>query len=286
MFHVRNAYSTEDIGLGEHLEYPSQFSPMVDSRGDSITREPVSDSPDQGGLVRAQQVHVDRPDGVVTFKRSGDFVDFAGVTGSWNVGDLNGDGRSDYILSVGTNLQEIYIVSGTVSPGVHDPRDVGVRVDATDRPNEGSFSQFRPVGDQNGDGGDDIAVGGKLYEGRELLAHRHGSEITALPKPFQVIPNLISTVRLDPSGPPTMVQVNGFIDVTGGNDAIDHAEVKLSGKTVDCLLTAPGPVPSVGPDTTGQNLQIVAWRTNGHRVIGLQYANRSGTTEYRWDLDA
>ena len=72
------------------------------------------------------------------------------VAGGLTPGDVDGDGRSDLVVEAGGVR---YLVPGATTDGTHALADAGVRLFAA--PLGGSF---QAVGDQDGDGTDDIAL--------------------------------------------------------------------------------------------------------------------------------
>jgi hypothetical protein len=288
---VKNAYNAPGPEPGvHHIEYPSEFSPMVDGDGNAISFVPKPDG--------SQDVRISRPDGIVTLTGAGRSL---GMTvGTWDVGDLNGDGHSDLIVeefNSDPRTDNTYVISGTVRPGVHDIGRVSIRIPQPAIPTvQLNFAQsLIPIGDQNNDGTADIAVGHRLYDGGALLAGRPGRTLKVLPRPYATIDHLVASLRLDSAGPPTLVQVLGYIDI---DDVTDHVQLRLLGRNVVCLNTAEGPIASLpcAPVQQAQyscadfprfDYQVVGWqRADGHRVIELSHSTRGGTTDYRWDLDA
>jgi hypothetical protein len=91
-------------------------------------------------------------------------------------------------------------------PAFADPRIAGVHLARTiPEMNPGTA---RPIGDQDGDGVDDVALGARLISGRALLAKPPGSTID-VPKPFDTVAYLRGAVRLEPDKPPALMQVIG-----------------------------------------------------------------------------
>jgi hypothetical protein len=288
---VKNAYNAPGREPGaHHIEYPSQLSPMVDGDGNAISYVTNPDG--------TNDVQITRPDGVVTLTGPAKYL---GMTvGTWNIGDLNGDGHSDYIVeefNTTPSTDNTYVISGTVPPGVHDIGSVSIRIPETATPpGQLNFAQsLRPIGDQNNNGTADIAVGHRLYDGRALLAGRPGRTLKVSPRPYGTIDHLVTSLRLDSVRPPTLVQVLGYIDP--GHDVTDHVQLRLLGPNVMCLNTAEGPISSL-PCTPQQqaqypcadfprDYQVVGWqRPDGHRIVELSQGTRGGTTAYQWDLDA
>jgi hypothetical protein len=254
--------------------------------GESLTYEGTFRDPDEDGVVV-----VNRADGVVTFARTGDtepgpykFHDYVHqVFPTIDVGDLNGDGNPDYAIAA---EEGPYFISGTVPPGTHDPRDVGVGVTIDQYADAATFG-MRAVGDQNGDGADDIALGDYLFSGRRLLAKRAGSTVH-IGQPFATVSSLNAVLRLDADGPPALVQMFGAVGLTGSGDD-DPIEVKIGGVAPTCLVTNNSDVdPSKGGriDDVGGSNSVNGFLVDGHRIVEYSYANRNTLSVYRWDLDA
>lgn len=254
--------------VGQFLEFPDSFG--RDSNGNPVTQ--VGDT-----------VVIDRPDGQVTLA-----IPNAGVyVRPEAIGDLDGDGRSDYIVTSAYGPDAAYFVSGTVTPGTHEPRTVGVRVRLPD-----AGVQFAPVGDQNGDHADDLMVvtnqlnvgGSPIVSGRPFVAARPGSTIK-MPAPFATVPEVAGVLALDPSGPPTFVQMYGQFDHQHEPEPTDNIELRVLGTTVDCLVTTGDPPATTGPDETGEAVLLTAQIVDSHHIIQLRIDDKSLNTTYRWDLD-
>ena len=254
--------------VGQFLDFPDVFG--RDSNGNTVAQ--VNDT-----------VVINRPDGQVTLAAPGGDLEVRPEA----VGDLNGDGRSDYIVTILSEPYEAYFVSGTITPGTHDPRKVGVRILF---PDEGVI--FDPVGDQNGDHADDLMVhtnqlnvGGRpIVSGRPFLAARPGSTIK-MPAPIATIPEVAGLLAVDPPGPPTFVQMYGKFNHQGEREPTDNIELRVLGKTVDCLVTTSDPPATTGPDETGEAVLLTAQIVDSHRVVQLRIDDKSLNTTYRWDLD-
>jgi hypothetical protein len=223
-------------------------------------------------------VEIRRPEGSIQLALPGGNV-FAGGP---NFGDLNGDGRSDYVVA--TNAYDVYVVNGRLSPGVKDVRKVGLRLRGIMLNRLGDTP--RAVGDQDDDGADELALGDRLYSGRALLARGRGRTI-ALPRPFRIVDHLAGALVLAPDVPPTLVQQFGGI-TESPSVPNDPVELRINRKQVDCLVTgAPVPDLSAESESSGQfNGRLDAWLVDGHRVVELNRGGRGYYAIYRWDLDA
>ena len=249
--------------------------------------EPNPRANDNGTVV------IDRPDGQLTFARTGDpepgpfkFHDYLNAIGgitSW--GDLNRDGHPDYLVRA---EEGTYVISGALASGTHDPRVVGVRLLPDPTSPSANLESIRPVGDQNGDGADDVALeNGHLVSGRALLSKQPGSTIQ-VPRPFHTVPQLVTALRLDPDAPPALVEVFGGVSLNRyGSD--DPIEVKLGGASPICLVTTNREVdPSIGGPyvSAGGSNGVGGHLVDGHRIIEFGYSTRNTLVLYRWDLDA
>ena len=120
-------------------------------------------------------------------------------------GDFNGDGRTDLLVDVvyGQPDDATFIVLGSVGPGTLDPFAVGIRVPHP-HIKPGGFEAFpASVGDQNGDGADDVSFSPKLYSGRQLTTLPPGA---ALPAPFRTLPSqYVGLLQIDAGKPPSFV---------------------------------------------------------------------------------
>jgi len=249
-------------------------------------RFPKSGPPTDGnGNPVAQvgaSVEIRRHDGTLRFGRPEDrgaayFVYLA--DGQANFGDLNGDGHADYVVVMD---DAVYLVNGKLKPGTYDVRKVGVRLRnvASNRITD----LVAPVGDQNGDGADDVALGDRLYSGRALISHRKGTAVI-LPPPLRTVSHFIGALQLNASGPPTLVQGFGAIPEPSSipNDPV---ELRIDDNNADCLVTQ---ATATNPPAAGDTARVGGldgWLVDGHRIVELLSDTRNSYVVYRWDLDA
>jgi hypothetical protein len=237
-----------------------------DGRPDTVTVEHSAD-------LDEWRLHVQRGDGTVTFAEpvppgrdapelpSGAFV-FDRPSAWW--GDVDGDGRDDLLVSQilrpqgdADQVSTLYLVPGTVAPGVHRPSEVGTLVPGEDADE---------VGDQDGDGGVDIALrDGRVVSGRALLAGEV-RVLRTLPAP------LVGVLEL--GGPPTIV-----VAPPAPRDVLD---LTLLGSPDVRLRSAGVPFPS----GDSSSLRVGATRSGGHRVVWAATLTRAGGSSWTWDLDA
>jgi hypothetical protein len=216
-------------------------------------------------------VELGRPDGTVTLSRPGAMVGL--VSALADFGDLDGDGHVNHVVAMDDGW---YFLREPLAPGVYDPAEVGVHL-RLPFPGPGVFAG--PVGDQNGDGAEDVAFGEQLYSGRRLVAHRPGTT-TTLPPAFAAAPHLAGALRLDPSSAPSLVQNFGGVPLpTASGDALQLRVGK------DCLVTEGGAQPGTSMTAMATN-SVEGYLVDGHRVIELSQDARNSYVVYRWDLDA
>jgi hypothetical protein len=244
-------------GGSEELRVPKSGVP-TDGDGNAVV--PVDSS-----------IEVRRPDGTLTFASPGGFVHMP--NGLADFGDLNGDGRADHVVVLD---DAFYMLSGALAPGTHDPRTAGVRIANV----QSDVRSIRPVGDQDGDRADDVALGDELYSGRSLMSRRQGRSV-ALPRPFRSVAGLSGVLQLTPTGRPALVQAFGAIPVEA-SPPDDPFVLRIDGDVPACLAT------DNIPDSTAPALLgvIDGWMVDGHRIVELTRDTRNSFVVYRWDLDA
>jgi hypothetical protein len=256
--HVRDSYSGLPAVGGTSIDFvaPHTYAPADDGHGDTIKYSGLS-------------VVESRPDGTVTLTH-GDSHNVVVLRG---FGDFDGDGLTDLLVALYESGLDTatYVVPGTVPPGTHDPAAVGVRVPRR-RYQAGEFQEVpATVGDQNGDGADDVSFGSMLFSGRLLMSDPVGA---VLPAPFRTLAApYVGLLQLDPKGQPTFV----IPDVkTSSLEVLDDRS--------DRLLVGDGSGVLATAFVTGATAR--GSLVNGHHIVVFGYGTRSGATEWRWDLDA
>ncbi len=91
----------------------------------------------------------------------GETINNEGHYAGWSVevGDLNDDGHDDLIIGACRREGTVYVVHGPIASGVHNLGNAADTV-LKGRDSEGLFGCSLSVGDLNGDGRDDLVVGG------------------------------------------------------------------------------------------------------------------------------
>jgi hypothetical protein len=189
----------------------------------------------------------------------------------------DGDGRDDLLLGIYSESQAkgIYLVSGEVKPGTHDPADVGVRVTT---PQANVLEWWFPVGDQDRDGADDLSRGrAELYSGRELMAPGPGEDLAQSPSPVRRFEQpWLGLLQLGPDGPPT------FVEAVNTGDA---AELQVLSDPAICLRTDTIRVPAT-PTINGlpQSARVSGFMSGSDRIVSLSYSERDSAAVYTWNL--
>jgi hypothetical protein len=251
-----NSYNGPPKLVGPTFDYVATHSnsPIDDGQGVVVTSN-------RGTITKRS------PSGVVTLN-PGETSDYVTLLG---VGDFDGDTKSDVMVQAyeGGRTVGAYIVLGTVPAGDYDPAVVGVRVPSPVYKAKAFVFRPVPVGDQNHDGADDVGFGASFYSGRALVTNMSAT----LPAPFRTLRSpYVGLLQLDPSGPPTIVLPDETARSLRLLDRPDRLLLKIGAADFNDALT--GGTRAVG--------SIV----NGHHIVEFANTSRSGTTAWRWDLDA
>jgi hypothetical protein len=244
---IRNSYSGLPQPDGPSIDYATREP--VDGRGNRYTAEGSS-------VVRRG------PDGTITVAAKAPLS-----VGLHGFGDFDGDGRSDFLVevwNVGT-----FIVRGSLDPGRYHPENVGVQIDPPRSP-DGHAYDAAAVGDQDGDGAEDVSFGPRLYSGRALTSPngRRSAPLRTLPAPYSGL------LQLDPAGPPTFVVPEPPSKKNFTVLGTTRYRLRLDVPPGDQVLSMPS------------GLRAHGWLVNGHRIVELEYGTRSGSNQWRFDLDA
>jgi hypothetical protein len=91
-------------------------------------------------------------------------------------------------------------------------------------------------------------------------------------------------VNIEPSGPPTIVQMYGaFAPSTESSDSV---ALKVLGTSVDCLATTEDAADTTTPAQLTLAVTVHGWLVDSHRLIGVLNLTKSDATIYVWDLDS
>jgi hypothetical protein len=274
--------------------YPGPRRPGEPSRGTSLSFPSEGKLPDTDGDGQGDSLSVwdgvsptplvlRRGDGTVELVRAGSPVSAVGE--SPYIGDLDGDGHDDLLISAGV---ERYLVPGTVEVGSHDPADVGVLLGEPEE--RDATSTWRPVGDQNGDGADDLGYGsgfssqvrGQVYSGRDLLALGPGASLAQLPAPLRNFTTMLTPLRLEADAPPAFVN---------GRSVGVAAELYVLTNPVICLRTDQVPHCSTDPQFCGGQAElpisghVSAFMSGPDRIVEYSINERNHSVVWMWNLD-
>jgi hypothetical protein len=195
--------------------------------------------------------------------------------------DFDGDGRTDLLVAVseGPGAGQ-YVMPGSTPDGPVDPAAAGISIPATLHP--------QSIGDQTGDGTDDLAgatgpdgAGGLgIYSGVDLTAPGPGGAFTGAP--VEVLPDrdLVGVVVVGSEAP--LLATTSDADA-GGSDLtivlgrVGEAELRLS--TGEDLVFEPF-------RNSGYQTGVRGYERDGTTWIVLAQSSRSGSAVVGWRLDA
>jgi hypothetical protein len=218
-------------------------------------------------------VAVQRGDGEVKL-RPGDEHDsiYLGGYGP-QPGDLDGDGRDDLVIGVDQEGEQ-YLLPGTTDPGTHQIADVGISLD-------GFRNTMRPVGDQDGDGADDLAfpsgpVGDdqwSVYSGADLMAPGPGGAATPGTPIATYEGTDLAAAVLEPGQSPTIL-TGEITDPTAPTISVTvYTDPSVA-------LVASG----VSTEYTGGIGRLEAWNRDGQILVSASASDRSGASLTVWNL--
>ena len=244
--------------------------PPLDTDGDGLQDQQTDDYQDTGTLP------IRRGDGDLVLTANNGVVGYALA-----LGDLNSDGRSDFsvVARVGDLTNPAYtdvIVPGPAAPGTFSVFDVGISMAAP-------MFAATGVGDQDGDGFDDVAAGAvdpqspdlatTIASGQDLLAPGPGGELSAMPPSIVPLEGFVIAVAALEPGPPTVVSADA-----------DGLTVFTRPGPVRLAIARERPVPIDNPP--GINYVVTGHLTSdGHRIVEHDTSSRHGSTILMWDLD-
>lgn len=218
------------------------------------------------------KVEITRGDGVVTLL-PGKQHKYIGLTGYGpQPGDLDGDGRDELIIGVDQQGEQ-YLLPGTTEPGTHDLPDVAIRFD-------GLSNSSRSVGDQNGDGSDDVAFraeiapgkgGWAVYSGEDLLAPGAGGTVTAPPAIANYNGENLIAASLKPGATPTIIIGSRYPSTTN---------ITVHGSPPLALIAR-----DVLPEYTGGPGKLDAYSKDGQAFVTVSASDRSGSSFAVWNVD-
>jgi hypothetical protein len=243
----------------DFLALRSTTAPDTDADG---RPDDVADgAPDRALVIR-------RGDGVVELTARNAYVVAHSGFSWW--GDLDGDGREDMLLRVvpdgsateGAQQDDhIVAVRGSLAPGTYDVDAIGTRV--------GPWGQVVLVGDQDGDGAEDVGLStspttGEIVAGPSVLTGEHRT-IATLDQIF------LGLLDLHPGAGPTFV-----FEREATTDAV---EVEISGDAPIRLRTAGF------PEYLSSGRRVSGYLSGGHRIVTYRTDSRGGGAVWAWDLD-
>lgn len=207
----------------------------------------------------------------LNYPNSAGFVDYLGF------GDFDGDGRSDMLVEDSAEEGNAYVIPGTLATGTYDPSVIGLPV-----PQPDIRESVAVVGDQNGDGADDISVGASLYSGRQVIAHHRPSTVV---RPFRTLaapPR--GLVQIDAGAPPSFVVPHLDGDGTAHFGSLDVLDRRSDRLVLDGLTSEEKDL--LAGLLGGNYGSATGWLVNGHHLVDFSYSDRDGGIYWRFDLDA
>jgi hypothetical protein len=253
--------------------------PTIDERLDLLGRTPAAPDTDgdgtPDGLGEADegeflgQLVVSRATGDLVLGRAGHYVLAPG--GQPWIGDLDGDGHDEVLTYVQDEHHEappvFVVVPGSLPDGRHDPVEVGTILPGS------AHSTVAPVGDLDGDGGEDLGLQPSpsravVVSGAALLAES-GTGVEADAEPIAAAPQRFhEPLRLGAAAPV-------FADVDE-----DAREVVLR-TDPPVRLGFAGSVPPLPG-----NVRVGAFRSGGDRIVVVeQPTSRGHFGTWYWNLD-
>lgn len=271
---------TDEWGSGETL------SPEAPPEDESLDYEDLRGPLDMDGdgvadtrtAADGQSVTIERGDGTLILEHTGGLV---AESDPRHYGDFDGDGRSELIVLryEGDSLDAKYVIPGTTTPGTHDVVDVGIRLESSE-PEMTSVSDT--VGDQDGDGADDLLVAPIIHSGSDVMASGPGATFdTSSPGLGTIDAWVLGLIVLDEEGPPVLVSGHTESDTVALFELAAEPPVSLRTAEVDAPAGSDLPL-GLPPGA----FQASGFRSGEHRWISVMASDRSTNRVWMWDLDA
>ncbi|MCC5953121.1 MAG: VCBS repeat-containing protein [Acidimicrobiia bacterium] len=258
----------------QHL---GEIGPELDSDGDG--------EPDH--VVRRSRLSdpavIERGDGSLTFVA--DDADVGVSTFSVGnehigLGDLNGDGRHEFVVSAVPEVgpPAMYVVPGSTPPGTHQVADVGIRI----------AGHAIAIGDRNGDGVPDLAVlavDGLLTEdsttqiisGADVMAVDVGGDARAVEPLVEAPGQLVGVVDLGASAPAMIT-----VDVEVSDDRSERRQVLHIVDEGGTARLVSGPTPTV-TSVAGPPPRVID--ADDGTYVEFEVSTRGGSSAYLWRLN-
>jgi len=248
---------------GPSIDVAARGGQMPDTVGDGVPDAITND--DANGTV------VDnRSSGQLVLTTTGTVM--IQFTNLW-IGDLDGDGRDELLVLVQPTSGPTHyvVVPGATPNGTHDADAVGIG---------GAITQFTGVGDQNGDGRDDVLSGTAVLSGAAVMAPGPGGILSPEPPPILTVPTAfgLGILALTPTTPPVFVTTAPGV----GSDGAPETVLTLLTDPTVTLRTARLPGWQGGQGRPGGYL------SDGHRIVTYATITTAGKVGalWMWDLDA